>query len=636
MGGEETILNNSTYKVEKGLTWRSLLALLYIVFVFQPGLAYLQLMTGNLPTTAAIQWAAILLFIELSAVFAGRKLSLPEAIVIYLASIQTIKYWWFLAPTRENLTHPGWIYQLYLRYSPVTIALGISDKIPWFYAPLSPEPWIARTFFHHEWIPILLWTILFFITALFGDIVMNILTYHLYVVTEKLPFPLAHPIAVTSESLVKGDWSKMGVLAGVTIPAFFYSFVLYSLPLISEAFWGTRISVIPVPWVDYNTVVQSFLPAASFGISTDLAIIGLGFIIPLQASLGLFLGSLALYFFGNHLLVSLGITGFAREYEYGMSVEVAWQRSVLWAWAMPIVGFALAVGITPLLLRPDVVKRTLSALKSLGKVTDVPLKACLVLFLCSAIALSILDYWLAPDLPITIYLLLNIIWPFLLMLVIARGEGLGLSFTIPYVRELTIKAVGYGGIDAWFAPIYMPSSWTSLFKVCDMTRTSHRDFIIASIIVFPIALFFGFIVMQALWSLAPIPSSIYPGALYTWPVQATIQSIFISPEATDFFSYQRLFLGFITGAILYAIGSKLGFAPLVVGLAGGVYTPVPSAFATFMGAVIGLALQRLISESWWKEHAGIIYAGILLGEGLAVSIGAGLAIIMKSMWAEPF
>jgi hypothetical protein len=201
---------------------------------------------------------------------------------------------------------------------------------------------------------------------------------------------------------------------------------------------------------------------------------------------------------------------------------------------------------------------------------------------------------------------------------------------------MVIKATGYPGVNAWFVPIYTSSSWVTGFKVCDMTNTKMKDVILGMFIIFPVALFVGYVTVQSLWRVAPIPSSIYPGVLYSWPVQATFQSIFISPEAAAFFQVPYMIYGFIFGSILYIIGYVLRITPLIIGIAGGLGSPIPSALSVFIGAVIGLVMQRLLGRESWRSIRGIIYAGILLGEGLAVTIGTGLAVIMRSMWAAPY
>jgi len=623
-------------KYKRGLTWRSLLALMYIVFVFQPGLAYLQLMTGSAPAASAIQWATILLFYEISSL-SGSPLTLPEAIIIFLGSTQTIKYWWFLSPTMTNLGHPGWIYQAYLKHSPIAKALDIADKIPYFYAPVSIEPWIKRTFFHPDWRPIVLCTLIYFIAALCGDIAVNIFAYQLYVVIEKLPFPLAMPVVSGTRALLGREWRRMGFLSVSALISAVYAFMLYVFPLISRVLWRVSVSFIPVPWIDYNLMIQRIFPGSSFGIATDLVAFATGFIIPFQASLGMLIGSFALYFIGNYILVTRGITGFAQEYSYGMSIQSTWQRSYLYAWAMPAVGMGLAIGIAPLLLHPNLI---INAFKTLRRFSTSAIGISPLWFICpfiaSTIAITTLDYVLAPDFPLPLYVFLNTLWPFVSVLILARAEGVGVGLGVPYVRELTIKASGYHGMDAWFVPIYQASSWATSFKICEMTRTSPKDYIVSMVIIFPLALLFGVLTIQSFWSLAPIPSAIYPGVLYSWPVQATLQTIFISPKAEEFFQVPRLLYGFITGTLLYFLGDRFNFVPLVIGIAGGMSAAIPSPTSTFIGAVVGKLVERALGKARWDEYKNVIFAGILLGEGLIVTIGTGIAIVIRSMWAWPY
>jgi hypothetical protein len=142
--------------------------------------------------------------------------------------------------------------------------------------------------------------------------------------------------------------------------------------------------------------------------------------------------------------------------------------------------------------------------------------------------------------------------------------------------------------------------------------------------------------MQSFWSLAPIPSSVYPGVQYTWPVLATFQGLFISPQSGEYFVAPRILYGFISGVAMYAVGDRLGFASTVVGIAGGSMSAPPNAVSTFIGAVISLAFSRRMGKERWNRYRGIIFAGVLLGEGLIVVVGAAIAIISRGMWAAPY
>jgi hypothetical protein len=201
---------------------------------------------------------------------------------------------------------------------------------------------------------------------------------------------------------------------------------------------------------------------------------------------------------------------------------------------------------------------------------------------------------------------------------------------------MTFKATGYSGINAWFVPLYAPTPVAESFKICEMTKTKLTDYILAQYIIFPIALAFGFLFMQSFWSLAPIPSSVYPGVQYTWPVLATFQGLFVSPQAGQYFEATRVLYGFISGAVMYAIGDRFGFASTVIGIAGGAASAPPNNVSIFIGAVISQIIARRMGKEWWNRYRGIIFAGVLLGEGLIVVAGSAIAIISRGMWAAPY
>jgi len=41
----------------------------------------------------------------------------------------------------------------------------------------------------------------------------------------------------------------------------------------------------------------------------------------------------------------------------------------------------------------------------------------------------------------------------------------------------------------------------------------------------------------------------------------------------------------------------------------------------------------MLGEDWWQEYRAVIIAGAGTGIGVSVGIVAGLAIILRSMWA---
>jgi len=623
-------------EVRSGLTWRSLLALVYVMVTFQPAFIYLFLMTGGVPIASAVQWATIILFVELTR-FSGSPLTRQEAAVIYLAAGMATKYFWFISPGMQNLAHPGWLYQVYFKHSPAAVAFGLADKIPWFYAPVSDEPWITRTFFHPDWIPMAMVAIAYLVTAMLGDGFISMIMYVLYVEVENLPFPQAIPVTDSINTLIEREPKRLSFLSATALFAGIYGFILYVMPLLTEVFFGSRMSLIPVPWADLNLYVHRFLPGGMFGIATDLAAFVVGFIIPFKAIVGSFIGSFATMVIGNSLLVSMGLTSFAEEYIYGMPIQTIWQRSFLHVWAIPTVGMALAVGVAPLIKHPELISRTAKTLSRLRE-TRVGVSPWLIVgpFVLVSVGLSLFDWWLAPDTPIYILLFLNTVWPFLMLLIAVRGESLGVSFSIPYMRELTLKSIGYTGINGWFVPIYGASSWTTSLKVCRDLKTKPLSYIFANYFAWTFGLAIAFFFVQSFWRIAPIPSTIYPGTLYNWPILATFQAIFTTPEAGKFFDPMRILYGFIPMLIAYFILDSLGLGALAVGFVSGASSAIPGPLAMLIGGIIAQIVRRKMGEEFYRSYRGIIVAGVLLGEGMIVTAGSAVAIIVRSGWNFPY
>jgi len=510
---------------------------------------------------------------------------------------------------------------------------GVADKVPFFYAP-SEEVFLMRTFLHPDWMPIALVTIVYFLTVIPSDIALSLLTRQLYIEIEKLPFPMSLSTALSINTLIKRDKERFNILVLCSLIGFIYGMILYGLPVIGDLF-GIPLRFLPIPWYDFNIFLHKVIPGASLGIITDLAAFSTGFIVPFPSIIGMFSSSFAFYFIGNALLVNMGLTAFSREWAFGMSVTDSYQRSFLYAWICPGLGVALAAGLTPILLKPKVLVQTFSSLRKL-KTGGGNLYWILGVFLSCTSALTIFDLILAPDVPVWMLIFLNMLWPFIYILIIARGEAEAVPFSIPYMRELVFTLGGLkAGSPGWFVPINLTSSWTMRFKICEITRTDHMSFIKGMLIAFPISLLFGWIYMQRFWQIAPIPSPRYPATEIYWPLMATFQSIFVS-RSQEFFVPQWILGAFAITAILYIILSRFNLGLIVIGMAAGVFSAIPGTFSMLISGIIGQILQRIIGRENWRRKAPLIVAGLGLGEGLAVGLAGAIAIITSSMWILPY
>jgi hypothetical protein len=166
-----------------------------------------------------------------------------------------------------------------------------------------------------------------------------------------------------------------------------------------------------------------------------------------------------------------------------------------------------------------------------------------------------------------------------------------------------------------------------------MTGTQPESYMKTVLIVSPIAFLAGFIFVQAFWSMAPMPSALYPGIQMMWPIQAINQSIFIAGER--FIRFDWLIGGAIVAAISYMALYHLGWGATFIGMVAGISTTPPYALATIIGAVLGLIFQRKFGDMYRKNVATIV-AGVSLGLGFAVGIGSAICIILRGIWVKPF
>jgi len=604
--------------------WRPFLAILYSIFVFQPALIWIYLQTFNITLVSGVIWATLLLFVELSRL-SGRPLSRQEASVIFIGSgIVTT----FIIPVT-------WTYQIYLRNSPISNVFHIQEEIPPFYAPASSRLWETRTFLDSEWFFPITVSIAFYILNIITNLSTGLLTFHIFWKTERLDFPVHRVGGEACIVLTEREPDKLQAFALCSLVGLLYSAIQYTVPFITEAL-GFHWRAIPIPWIDLNNYVQLVLPGASFGVGTDILSISWGFIIPFNVVISMFFGSFAFYFIGNALLIHLGLTQFSEIYRYGMNIATAWQRSMLYAWASPIIGIAAGIGVIPLIQKRDIVRKATSAM-SKGKGAN--LWFLLAGFLGGTIGSTALALYLAPTFPAWPLLLVSTGWSFIFVLACARSFGVtGVGFDIPNINYFAYLASGYTGYDIWFVPVVVETSgggasWCAQFVMADIPGTSPRRLLKPWLLSLPIALMMAFVWVSSFWKLAPIPSHVYPGADIYYPAQAIIQSLWIT-RSLETFRPLWITMGFILSSVILLIIDYLHFPISMVGVAAGSISPIPATVAIMIGALIGKVLRanRLLGKENFEKYRVMMVAGIAAGESIAVVIGSAIVIIIRSLW----
>ena len=623
----------SQIKPQSGLTWRSFLAVIYAIVVFEPALIYVALMTWNTAMFGFVAWAT-LIFVTQLARLSGRPLTRQEATVIYI-TCGVIGYMsmWVL----------NWLYAIYFVHSRVTAAFGLTEAIPPFYAPPHySSAWDMRTFFHPDWVLPISISLIYLAFAILVDVSLGLLTYELYVEVEDLPFPIQRVEMEAIITVTERQQARTSVLSAVTIASAIYALILYAIPFATQAY-GYIFQPIPIPWADFNYYIHMILPGSSFGIATDPSSFAVGLIIPFNVVVSIFIGSFALYFIGNAVLINYHLTKFAEEWAFAMPVSISWERSLLYAWISPIIGIGIAAGIMPLIRRREIIINALRALMGLSKERKPAVSLWFILsgFLFSTLGSVILFEMLVPDFPLWILLLLSVGWSFVFTLLSSRALGeMGMTLNVPYVKELTFIASGHPNVNIFFAPLVVVAPvgapvWTGYFKLAKLTNTDLISVIKTYIIAGLIALLLGVMYVQSFWLQNPVPSAVYPATEIYWPINAMFQCLFIQ-RVFHLFQPAWLLAGFSLTAIFYLIVDFAHLPISVMGLAAGTLTPIPNAITILIGALFGKIMERIIGKEVFSIYRPVIAAGLYLGLGIMVVIGSAIAIVLRSIWLPPF
>jgi len=618
---------------KSGLTWRSLLAVLYGLALFAPAAIWVSLVAIGVSFVSAAQIALITVFVEFAR-YSGRPLTKQEATIVYV--VATL----IAAGEPLALVYAGWYV-----HSPIAIMFNIADKVPtWWAPPQGSVAWQLRTLFHPDWLPPLAVYLIVHSLGTLGAFVFATMANEIFIEAERLPFPMQEITARTITVLTEREEAHLGLLSSTALIGAIYGVLLYTLPTIAKAA-GYPIALIPIPWADFTRYIEIFMPGASFGVATDIMLLALGLMLPFRLVISMLLGSIARFMIGNWLTVRLGITPWAKHYVSGMSLTVIYQESTLYLWANIIIGMSFAVGLAPLIIRPRVIAGSFKALTGkIGREKEriseriLSVRTFIILWIVVGITLAAIYSILDPQFPIWAGLIWEFPFMFILMLITVRVLGeTGIVWQFPNARQAFLLSIGYPGITGWFLPLSMHPGvwWTSNFKVCQLTKTSYSSLIKAYFIAMPISLLLGLLYVNVFWAIAPMPSAIYPATYIQWPVQAMYQSIWITrPE--EFFKSDVIVYSLISTLGLGILLYKLGLGMVLTGLFTGMATPIASIFTIFLGSLIGKIIATRFNIEWFNRYKQTLAAGLMLGEGIAIMIGAAGAILIRSIQLRPY
>jgi len=195
-----------------------------------------------------------------------------------------------------------------------------------------------------------------------------------------------------------------------------------------------------------------------------------------------------------------------------------------------------------------------------------------------------------------VLVLLGFVYTPLISYVTARLEGIaGQVVEIPMIKEASLILSGYQGAAVWFLPIPVANygSMTLFYRKCELLGTKFTSIWKAQFFLYPVILISSIVFANFIWSLAPIPSAVYPHAQRMWDLMAARQSIMFSSTLGEYsifeqaFRWRYLFTGTLFGTILFGVLTHFG-APtfLVYGVVRGLGQSMPhSILPQFAGAL---------------------------------------------------
>jgi hypothetical protein len=639
---------------EEGFTWSSLGGAVFIALVMVPGAIYMGLLAGTQQIGLAAQWVTVILFIEV-AKRAHRTLSRSEIFVLF-----------FMAGAAMGMPFRGLLWNQFYARSDAATAYGIAREIPnWFAPAASSTSYEIRQFLHVDWIPAIALAVF---GTFFSQISSMVLGYGLFRLTsdvEKLPFPMApvgaqgimamaEDVAETGRDGDTPSWRWRVFAIGGALGLAFGS-VYLGLPTITGALTGRPIQIFPIPFSDFTGKTQDYLPAVATGLAWDMGNLLTGMVLPFFAMLGSFVG-LVLQMIANPILYRYEVlTSWAPGDD---TIATLFKNNVDFYFSFQI-GLAVAIALAGFYSvfrglakrrqkrREEAgVLRSLAAPPGRGDIRAWAIILCyFVVVLCYILVSGYLINWHRGVMIVLV--VLGFFYTPLISYVTARLEGIaGQVVQVPFIREASIILSGYRGVACWFLPIPYANygRMTVFYRQCELTGTKFTSIWKSKILLYPIILLSSIFFMNFVWSLAEVPSAIYPFANRMWELQASMQSIMFTATLGEYtifeeaFNWFTLAIGTGFGVLLFTGMSAAG-APvfLVYGLVRGLGQTLPHAvIPQFIGALIGrYYFQRRLGLKW-RQYIPVVTAGFMCGMGLVTTLCIGITFLSKSVIQLPF
>ncbi len=629
---------------EDGFDVSSLLGTLFVALIMIPASLYMGLVAGG-GIGGAAQWVTVILFVEV-AKRANAKLSRARIFILF-----------YLAGAIMAAYGGGLLFTQFLVRSDAAISTGVAADIPRWVAPPNLDS-LPRTFLNKAWLPVL---ILMIGRSIIDSLSSAILGYGLFRISsdvEQLPFPMApvgaQGIVAIAEQIEGGAkssgssvrWRMFCIGCGIGM---IFGLVYMALPTLTGAFFDRTLMIFQIPFADFTPYTEDFLPATATGLSFDMANVITGMVLPYWSMVGSFIG-LIFTFVMNPILYHCGmmptwekgdttvLTLFANNVDFYFSFQIGVSM------AIAIFGF-YTVWKT---LRASRKARaaydpaaTLERSKRRGHIPNPWVYATYTLMSVVYIAVCgwLIDWH--PGVMVVLFFFAFLYTP-IISYVTARLEGLaGQVIEIPFITEMAFLLCGYTGAKIWFLPIPKGNYGLQVvgYKQAELLGCKFSSKWKADIILFPIIVISGLLFSSFIWSLAEIPSSVYPFTEQMWDLTAKNSCLVYSSTLGEYSQFKEA-LGW--GRFLAGLGSAgalmglLGWfgAPtmLFFGVVRGLGQTAPhSVLPNFIGALIGkYGFERKYGREW-RKMIPVVSSGFFVGTGLVSILSVGFVFLSKAV-----
>ena len=635
-------------ELREGFTVKTIIAMIFSAIVLMPALLWVYLSTGVAVGSIAAAYATMLIFGEFGLLFMSPFTE---------SELVTIRWGASMAATFAG----GFLFGVYLRKSSIAHQFGVAQFIPtWSVPKLASEAIQKRIIWHPDWAMPFLVGYTALTLSLIGSIALSFVAEQLFIEVERLPFPTGALAAEIAVSIAGGEKRRYEIFAVSTLLAATYETIRSLVPALGLLLFGRELTTLPLIHFDLTRAIEPVLPGATTGLTTNILIWGLGFIIPEAVILWYFITSVFAYVVLPPIFVK---TGF-RLYPYTPGRPMLIPGTILGAWYEPslkfwlsiAVGLLLASAIIPTILGGKHIGSALKAFFSLSsesakKAGLIPGKTAIFLFIFSMIVSSVLAYILTPMGPyfFLVILLITLGYSFLNTIIGARSLGLtGGAYTIPYLNEVTFwlttpspSPQSVYSYWVWFNPFIMQVDGSGLligYKAAKMTRTKLTSIVKAHVIGIVLTQIVGLVIAGILWNVYDVPSRFMPAP--SFPANALIRCMFITRSFGGFFRPDWIVESFIVGSIFALIPRFASIlAPytglsMLFGMVGGLMDMPSNATGVFVGYLIKKLIEKKMGREWSNKYIMTVAAGIWSGSSIVISLATALRFIRQAIAPE--